>query len=195
MNDFNENLINQKMDKAIISYQNDLNGIRAGRASINMLDTIKVDVYGNKTSLNQVGNISVPEARLITISIWDANNVSIVEKAIRESNLGLNPMTEGNLIRVPIPALSEERRKELLKVAAQIAENSKIAIRNIRRDIIEDIRKSHKNNEISDDEKHQNENVVQKVTDDFINNIDKILENTHKKTSELLIEGNKTYGK
>ena len=137
----------------------------------------------NKTSLNQVGNISVPEARLITISIWDANNVSIVEKAIRESNLGLNPMTEGNLIRVPIPALSEERRKELLKVAAQIAENSKIAIRNIRRDIIEDIRKSHKNNEISNDEKHQNENVVQKVTDDFINNIDKIFQ---KKQSEIL---------
>ena len=148
-----------------------------------MLDTIKVDVYGNKTSLNQVGNISVPEARLITISIWDANNVSIVEKAIRESNLGLNPMTEGNLIRVPIPALSEERRKELLKVAAQIAENSKIAIRNIRRDIIDDIRKSHKNNEISDDKKHQNESVVQKITDDFINNIDKIFQ---KKQSEIL---------
>ena len=191
MNDFNENLINQKMDKAIISYQNDLNSIRAGRASINMLDTIKVDVYGNKTPLNQVGNISVPEARLITISIWDANNVSIVEKAIRESNLGLNPMTEGNLIRVPIPALSEERRKELLKVAAQIAENSKIAIRNIRRDIIEDVRKSHKNNEISDDGQraalfgfeHQNENLVQKVTDDFINNIDKIFQ---KKQSEIL---------
>ena len=143
-----------------------------------MLDTIKVDVYGNKTSLNQVGNLSVPEARLITISIWDANNVSIVEKAIRESNLGLNPMTEGNLIRVPIPALSEERRKELLKVAAQIAENSRIAIRNIRRDIIEDIRKNHKNNEISDDEKHKYENIVQKITDDFVNNIDKIFKKT-----------------
>ncbi len=183
MNDFNVNMINQKMDKAIISYQNDLNSIRAGRASINMLDTIKVDVYGNKIPLNQVGNISVPEARLIIISIWDANNVSIVEKAIRESNLGLNPMTEGNLIRIPIPALSEERRKELSKVAAQIAENSKIAIRNIRRDIIEDIRKDHKNNEISDDEKHKNENIVQKVTDDYVNNIEKIFQ---KKNSEIL---------
>ena len=172
-----------KMDKSIQSLRKDLSTLRTGRANANMLDTIKVDVYGNKTSLNQVGNISVPEARLITISIWDANNVSIVEKAIRESNLGLNPMTEGNLIRVPIPALSEERRKELLKVAAQIAENSKIAIRNIRRDIIEDIRKSHKNNEISDDEKHKNENVVQKITDDFINNIDKIFQ---KKQSEIL---------
>ena len=148
-----------------------------------MLDTIKVDVYGNKVPLNQVGNISVPEARLITISIWDANNVSIVEKAIRESSLGLNPMTEGNLIRIPIPALSEERRKELSKVAAQIAENSKIAIRNIRRDIIEDIRKNHKNNEISDDEKHKNENIVQKITDDYINNIEKIFQKKH---SEIL---------
>ncbi len=183
MNDFNENLINQKMDKAIISYQNDLNGIRAGRASINMLDTIKVEVYGNKTPLNQVGNISVPEARLIIISIWDANNVSIVEKAIRESNLGLNPMIEGNLIRIPIPPLSEERRKELSKVASQIAENSKIAIRNIRRDIIEDIRKNHKNSEISDDEKHKSENIVQKITDDYINNIEKIL---LKKQSEII---------
>ena len=183
MNGFSEDFINQKMDKAIISYQNDLNGIRAGRASINMLDTIKVDVYGSKTPLNQVGNISVPEARLIIISIWDANNVSAVEKAIRESNLGLNPMIEGNLIRIPIPALSEERRKELSKVAAQIAENSKIAIRNIRRDIIEDIRKNHKNNEISDDEKHKNENIVQKITDDYINNIEKIFQKKH---SEIL---------
>ena len=182
-NEFNETNYSSKMDKSIQSLKKDISTLRTGRANTNMLDTIKVDVYGNKTSLNQVGNISVPEARLITISIWDANNVSIVEKAIRESNLGLNPMTEGNLIRVPIPALSEERRKELLKVAAQIAENSKIAIRNIRRDIIEDIRKSHKNNEISDDEKHQNENVVQKVTDDFINNIDKIFQ---KKQSEIL---------
>ena len=183
MNDFNENIISQKMDKAIISYQNDLNGIRAGRASTNMLDTIKVDVYGNKTPLNQVGNVSAPEARLIIISIWDANNVSIVEKAIRESNLGLNPMIEGNLIRIPIPPLSEERRKELSKVASQISENSKVSIRNIRRDIIEDIRKQHKNNEISDDEKHKNESVVQKVTDDYINNIDKILSKKH---SEIL---------
>ena len=183
MNDFNENIISQKMDKAIISYQNDLNGIRAGRASINMLDTIKVDVYGNKTPLNQVGNVSVPEARLIIISIWDANNVSIVEKAIRESNLGLNPMIEGNLIRIPIPPLSEERRKELSKVASQISENSKVSIRNIRRDIIEDIRKQHKNNEISDDEKHKNESVVQKITDDYISNIDKILSKKH---SEIL---------
>ena len=180
---FDEKSYSLKMDKAIEVFSKELSSLRTGRANPSMLDTIKIDVYGQLMPIEQLATISVPEARLITISIWDANNVSIVEKAIRESNLGLNPMTEGNLIRVPIPALSEERRKELLKVAAQIAENSKIAIRNIRRDIIEDIRKNHKNNEISDDEKHQNENVVQKVTDDFINNIDKIFQ---KKQSEIL---------
>ena len=180
---FDEKSHSLKMDKAIEVFSKELSSLRTGRANAAMLDLVKVDVYGQQMPINQVGSITTPEARMINIQIWDANNVSIVEKAIRESNLGLNPMTEGNLIRVPIPALSEERRKELLKVAAQIAENSKIAIRNIRRDIIEDIRKSHKNNEISDDEKHQNENIVQKVTDDFINNIDKIFQ---KKQSEIL---------
>ena len=172
MNDFNENLINQKMDKAIISYQNDLNGIRAGRASINMLDTVKVDVYGNKTPLNQVGNISVPEARLITISIWDANNVSIVEKAIRESNLGLNPMTEGNLIRIPIPTLSEERRKELSKVASKASEDTKVSIRSHRRSGIDKI------NELKDDlpadEIKRYESKIQELTDKFVSKIDEL---------------------
>ena len=179
MENFNENIIKQKMDKAIIAFQNDLNGIRAGRASINMLDTIRVETYGNKVPLNQVGNISVPEARLIIVSVWDANNVPSVEKAIRESNLGLNPMIEGNLIRLPIPPLSEDRRKELSKVASQISENSKIAIRNIRREIIEEIRKSQKDSRISEDEKHKSESIVQKVTDDYIKNIDKILQKKH----------------
>ena len=144
-----------------------------------MLDTIKVDAYGGKVPLNQIGNISVPEARLIIVSVWDANNVSLVEKAIRESNLGLNPMIEGNLVRLPIPPLSEDRRKELTKVASQISENSKIAIRNIRRDIIEDIRKRQKDGDISEDDKHKSEVIVQKVTDDYISNIDKILQKKH----------------
>ena len=175
MNDFNENLINQKMDKAIISYQNDLNGIRAGRASINMLDTIKVDVYGNKTSLNQVGNISVPEARLITISIWDANNVSLVEKAIRESNLGLNPMIEGNLIRLPLPQLTEERRSEYLKMAGKISENTKVAIRNIRRDGIEQVKKLEKNKEIGQDESKKFQDNIENITSNQIKIIEDIL--------------------
>ena len=136
-----ENSVKQRMDKALISFQNDLNTIRAGRASVSMLDQIFVEVYGSKMPLNQVSNISTPESRLLLVSVWDANNTQLVEKSILESNLGLNPMTEGNLIRIPIPPLSEDRRRELTKVASQYAENSKIAIRNIRRDIIEDIRK------------------------------------------------------
>ena len=181
----NENLIKQRMDKALISFQGDLNSIRVGRASLNMLDPISVDVYGSKMPINQVGNISVPEPRLLIVSVWDASNVQQVEKAIRESNLGFNPMTEGNLIRIPIPSLSEDRRKELVKVAGKYAENSRISIRNIRRDLIEEVRKKEKNSEISKDEKHKNEEIVQKITDDYINNIDKILENKEKEILEI----------
>ena len=181
----NENLIKQRMDKALISFQGDLNSLRVGRASLNMLDPISVDVYGSKMPINQVGNISAPEPRLLIVSVWDASNVQQVEKAIRESNLGFNPMTEGNLIRIPIPSLSEDRRKELVKVAGKYAENSRISIRNIRRDLIEEVRKKEKNSEISKDDKHKNEEIVQKITDDYINNIDKILENKEKEILEI----------
>ena len=181
----NENLIKQRMDKALISFQGDLNSIRVGRASLNMLDPISVDVYGSKMPINQVGNISAPEPRLLIVSVWDASNVQQVEKAIRESNLGFNPMTEGNLIRIPIPSLSEDRRKELVKVAGKYAENSRISIRNIRRDLIEEVRKKEKNSEISKDDKHKNEEIIQKITDDYINNIDKILENKEKEILEI----------
>jgi len=181
----NENLIKQRMDKALISFQGDLNSIRVGRASLNMLDPISVDVYGSKMPINQVGNISAPEPRLLIVSVWDTSNVQQVEKAIRESNLGFNPMTEGNLIRIPIPSLSEDRRKELVKVAGKYAENSRISIRNIRRDLIEEVRKKEKNSEISKDDKHKNEEIVQKITDNYINNIDKILENKEKEILEI----------
>ncbi len=181
----NENLIKQRMDKALISFQSDLNSIRVGRASLNMLDPISVEVYGSKMPINQVGNISVPEPRLLIVSVWDAANVQQVEKAIRDSNLGFNPMTEGNLIRIPIPSLSEDRRKELTKVAGKYAENSRVAIRNIRRDLIEDVRKKEKNSEISNDDKHKREEIIQKITDDYINNIDKILENKEKEILEI----------
>ena len=180
-----ENLVKQRMDKALISYQNDLNTLRAGRASTNMLDQILVEAYGSKIPINQVSNVSTPEARLLLVSVWDAANVQQVEKAIRESNLGFNPMTEGNLIRIPIPSLSEDRRKELVKVAGKYAENSRISIRNIRRDLIEEVRKKEKNSEISKDDKHKNEEIIQKITDDYINNIDKILENKEKEILEI----------
>tara|TARA_A100001011_G_C13943473_1_gene688163 strand:- start:78 stop:638 length:561 start_codon:yes stop_codon:yes gene_type:complete len=180
-----ENLIKQRMDKALISFQGDLNSLRAGRASVNMLDPISVEVYGSKLPINQIGNISSPEPRLLLISIWDASNVQPAEKAIRESNLGLNPMIEGNLIRIPIPALSEDRRKELNKIASRYAENSRIAIRNIRRDIIEDIRKKEKSGEISQDEKHKSEERVQLITDEYISNIEKIFLNKEKEILDI----------
>ncbi len=180
-----ENSVKQRMDKALISFQNDLNSIRAGRASISMLDQVFVEVYGSKMPLNQLSNISTPEARLLLVSVWDANNIQLVEKAIRDSNLGLNPMTEGNLIRIPIPPLSEDRRKELTKVASQYAENSKVAIRNIRRDIIEEIRRKQKNSEISEDDRHKDEDVTQKITDTYISNVDRILEKKEKEILEI----------
>ena len=184
-NTLDENSVKQRMDKALISFQSDLNTLRAGRASPNMLDPIYADVYGSKMPLNQISNISSPEPRLLVVSVWDASNVQVIEKAIRESNLGLNPMTEGNLIRIPIPSLSEDRRKDLIKVASQYAETSRISIRNIRRDIIDEIRKKQKNGEISEDDKHKDEDAVQKITDNYIKNIDLVLEKKEKEILEI----------
>ena len=184
-NTLDENMVKQRMDKALISYQNDLNSLRAGRASVNMLDPIMVEVYGSKLPINQLGNISTPEPRLLVISIWDVSNLQQVEKAIRESDLGLNPMIEGNLIRIPIPSLSEDRRKELTKVASKYAETSRISIRNIRRDIIEDIRKKQKNSEISEDEKHNDEETVQKITNEYVDKIDKIFVNKEREILDI----------
>ena len=180
-----ENLIKQRMDKTLISFQNDLNTIRAGRATINMLDTIFVEAYGSKIPINQVGNITTPEPRLLIVSVWDSSNVEQVEKSIRESSLGLNPMIEGNLIRIPIPALSEDRRVELSRVAGKYAENTRVSLRSIRRDIIEDIRKQEKNKEISLDEKHKNEEIVQNITNEYVNNVEKILSNKEKEILEV----------
>ena len=182
---FDKNLMKQRMDKTLISFQNDLNTVRAGRATVNMLDTVFIEAYGSKVPINQIGNINVPEPRLLVISVWDSSNVEQVEKCIRESNLGLNPMIEGNLIRLPIPPLSEERRIELTKVASKYAENTRVSLRNIRRDIIENIRKKEKNKELSADEKHKNEEIVQTITNEYVNNVDKILSNKEKEILEV----------
>ena len=182
---FDKNLMKQRMDKTLISFQNDLNTVRAGRATVNMLATVFIEAYGSKVPINQIGNINVPEPRLLVISVWDSSNVEHVEKGIRESNLGLNPMVEGNLIRLPIPALSEERRIELTKVVSKYAENTRVSLRNIRRDIIDDIRKKEKNKEISTDEKHKNEEIIQAITDEYVNNVDKILSNKEKEILEV----------
>ena len=167
--------IKAHMDKAVVSLKKDLSGLRVGRASASMLDQINVNAYGNLMPLNQVSTISVPESRLLLVNVWDSSIVSATEKSIRESPLGLNPMVEGNVIRINIPPLSEERRIEITKIAAKYAENSKIAVRNIRRDYIESVRKLQKNGEISEDQKHMDELQIQEITNEVINNIDNVL--------------------
>ena len=180
----NSNNIKIRMDKAIESFKKDLSSLRVGRASSTMLDTININAYGSVMPLNQISTVSVPESRLLLVSVWDNSLVAITEKSIRESPLGLNPMVEGNVIRLSVPPLSEDRRVEIAKVASKYCENAKIAVRNIRRDHIEIIRKLQKNSEISEDQKHQDEALVQDITDEFIKNIDTILSNKEKEILE-----------
>jgi ribosome recycling factor len=150
-----------------------------------MLEPIMVDAYGSKMPLNQVGNVSAPESRLLTVSVWDASMAPAVEKAIRESDLGLNPMAEGGLIRVPIPDLSEERRKDMVKVASRYAEACRVAMRNIRRDGIETARKAEKDGLISEDDRHQQEAEVQKVTDLYVKKVDDYLAHKEKEITQV----------
>ena len=184
MIELNSDEIKNRMEKAVDSLKKDLSGLRVGRASSSMLDQINVNAYGSLMPINQVSTVSVPEARLLLVNVWDSSIVTATEKSIRESPLGLNPMVEGNVIRINIPPLSEERRIEISKVAARYAENSKIAVRNIRRDYIENVRKLQKNGEISEDQKHQDEILIQEITDKVINNIDIILSNKEKEILE-----------
>ena len=184
MVELNSDEIKNRIEKALVSLKKDLSGLRVGRASSSMLDQINVNAYGSFMPINQIGTISVPEARLLLVNVWDSSIVVATEKSIRESPLGLNPMVEGNIIRINIPPLSEERRIEITKVAAKYAENSKIAVRNIRRDSVENVRKLQKNGEISEDQKHQDELLIQEITDDFIGNIDNILSNKEKEILE-----------
>ena len=175
MTGLDTNSINIRMAKSLDSFKKDLSGLRVGRASSSMLDPINVNAYGSVLPLSQVGTVSVPEARMLTVSIWDNSLISFAEKAIRESALGLNPMIEGNMIRIAVPPLSEDRRIEIVKVASKYAENAKISIRNIRRELIEDIRKLQKNGDISEDQKHGDELKIQDIIDLNIKQIDEIL--------------------
>ena len=175
MTGLDTNSINVRMAKSLDSFKKDLSGLRVGRASSSMLDPINVNAYGSVLPLSQVGTVSVPEARMLTVSIWDNSLISFAEKAIRESALGLNPMIEGNMIRIAVPPLSEDRRVEIVKVASKYAENAKISIRNIRRELIEDIRKLQKNGDISEDQKHGDELKIQDIIDLNIKHIDEIL--------------------
>ena len=168
--------VENKMNSAVLHFEKELSSLRTSRANPSMLDNIFVDAYGSKTPLNQLGNISVQDANTITIQVWDSSLIKSIENSITESNLGINPQTDGQLIRLPIPKLSEERRKEITKIASEFAENSKVTIRNIRRDFIENSKNEKKNSNLSEDELKRTINEIQKTTDNNIDKIDKILE-------------------
>jgi ribosome recycling factor len=164
--------IQRRMHGAVEALKHDLGGLRTGRASTTLLEPVHVEVYGANMPLNQVATISAPEPRMLTVQVWDRSNVGSVEKAIRSAGLGLNPVTEGQNIRLPIPDLTEERRKELAKLAGQYAEKAKIAVRNVRRDGMDGLKQDEKKNEISEDDRKRKETEVQKLTDDTIAEID-----------------------
>lgn len=172
--------LEHKMSSAFDIVHKDFSGLRTGRASTSLLESVQVDAYGSKMPLNQVGNINVPEPRLLTVQVWDESMAPMVEKAIRDSGLGLNPAAAGNVIRVPIPELSEERRQELAKVASKYAEQGRIAIRNVRRDGMERIKAMEKDGDLSEDEAHKLHDDVQKLTDQYIKKVDEALASKEK---------------
>lgn len=171
-----EQVLKSKMDKSISAFNQDLGGLRTGRASADLLAPVSVNAYGQEMPLNQVGNVSVGDKRLLVVQVWDKTMVEGVEKAIRESGLGLNPVTEGQTVRIPLPELNEERRKELIKVARSYAENAKVSIRNLRREAMDEIKKDQKEGDISEDDARRFSERVQDVTDKFIKQIDETLE-------------------
>ena len=169
------NELKRRMDGAINAFKHDIASLRTGRASANILDPVTVEAYGSRVPLNQVANITVPEPRMLSVSIWDRSMVQAVDRAIRESNLGLNPIMDGQTLRIPLPELNEERRRSLVKVAHDYAEKNKIAVRNVRRDGMEGLKKAEKDGDIGQDESRALSEKVQKITDDSIAEIDKLL--------------------
>lgn len=174
MTDYNsmKNGTVERMDKTIETLKTDFGGLRAGRAHAGLLEGITVEAYGSTVPISQVASVGVPDARTLSVSVWDKGLVKSVEKALRESELGLNPMTDGQLIRIPVPPLSEERRKELVKVAGRYAEQAKIAVRNIRRDAMDEVKKMKKDSDISEDEEKKFNGDIQKWTDEAVKKID-----------------------
>jgi ribosome recycling factor len=167
--------LQRRMHGAVENLKHDLGGLRTGRASTSLLDPIQVEVYGANMAINQVATVSVPEPRMLAVQVWDRSNVSAVEKAIRAANLGINPITDGQNIRLPIPDMTEERRKELAKLAHSYAEKTRIAVRNVRRDGMDQLKTDEKKHEISEDERKRLETEVQKLTDETIAEIDAVL--------------------
>ena len=169
---FNSENYNQKMNKTLEVFNKELGSLRTGRANANMLDLVKVDVYGQKMPINQLGTITTPEPRMINIQVWDLNNVNLIDSSIKKSELGLNPQIDGQLIRLPIPDLSEERRNEMKKIVKTMGEKCKVSIRNIRREANDSLKNLLKKKEISEDEEKKNEKEIQALTDGYIKKID-----------------------
>ena len=183
--EFNEKNYSSKMDKSIQSFKKDLSTLRTGRANSNMLDTIKVDVYGQLMPIDQLGTVSVPEARLISIQVWDKANTTLIDSAIQKSELGINPQIDGQTIRLRVPDLTEERRKDLIKILKGMGEKGKVSIRNIRREANEELKRKLKEKAISEDENKTFEKNIQKLTDVNIENIDTILSEKEKEILQI----------
>lgn len=177
--------LRQRMESTLKSFNNELKGLRTGRASASLLDPIRVEAYGNAMPISQIGSVSVPESRMITVQVWDAGLTPAVEKAIRTSDLGLNPASEGNLIRIPLPELNEERRAELVKVAGKYAESARVATRNIRRDGMETLKKDEKDGKISEDDHRTLSDKVQKLTDEYTGKIDTLLKTKEEEITKV----------
>ena len=182
---FNENNYSTKMSKTIQSFKKDIATLRTGRANINMLDTIKVDVYGQLMPIEQLSTINVPEARLISIQVWDKSNTQLIESAIQKSELGINPQIDGQIIRLRIPDLTEERRKDLIKILKNMGEKGRVSIRNIRREANDELKKKLKDKQISEDQNKSFEKNIQKLTDNNIENLEKILAEKEKEIIQI----------
>src|SRR5215470_14767791 len=180
---YNKDELNRRMDGAVATLKSELGGLRTGRASAALLDPVKVEAYGNTVPINQVGTISTPEARMITVQVWDKGLAKAVDKAIRDAGLGLNPQMDGQLLRIPLPELNQERRKELSKLAAKYAEAARVAVRNVRRDGMDLLKKLEKDHKIGQDEHHTKGDELQKLTDAHIKDIDTAL---HAKEQEIM---------
>jgi ribosome recycling factor len=179
------NDIKRRMEGAVAAFKSDIASLRTGRASANILDPITVDAYGSRVPLNQVANITVPEPRMLGVSVWDKSMVGAVERSIRESHLGLNPIIDGQNLRIPLPELNEERRKSLVKVAHDYSEKAKVAIRHVRRDGIDGLRKAEKDGSLGQDESRSQSERVQKMTDDTISDIDRLLAEKEKEIMQV----------
>ena len=184
-NVFSEKNYSLKMDKSILSLKKDISTLRTGRANTNMIDTVKVDVYGQLMPINQLATVSVPEARLISIQVWDKGNVNLIESAIQKSELGINPQLDGQMIRLRIPDLTEERRKDLIKILKNMGEKGKVSIRNIRREANEELKKKLKDKIISEDDNKNFEKNIQKLKNQNIETIEKILSEKEKEISQI----------